>query len=69
MENSVDDTESGFLACAIAETCRILGDDTGADQDFPLGKGDNIGRRRVIEKLVVNLCDCAIADDGGFDCC
>ena len=63
----MNDTESGFLACAIAETCRILGDDPSADQDFPLGKGDNIGRRRVMEEFVVHLCDCPVAEDGGFD--
>jgi len=67
MEEPMNDTQSGFLACTAAETRSVLRHDASSDQDFPIRESDDVGRRRIIEEFAVHLGDRPVAEYGGFD--
>jgi hypothetical protein len=67
MQESMDKAKSGFLAGSIAEASRIVGDDTGSDENLSIREGDNIGRSGIVEKGPVHASDRTVADNGRLD--
>ncbi len=63
MEETMNNVGEEFLAEGQAVSSMIGGGDGGADNDFTMGKGENIGRGRVAEVNLVEATTLACADE------
>ena len=63
MQQAVNDTEGGFLARAVPETDGVPRYNTRPDKNFPIRKGDDVGRLRRTEEFIVDLGDRGVADN------
>ena len=67
MEQAMNDVGEEFLAEGQAVSPMIGGGDGGADNDFSVGKGENIGRRRVAQVNLVEATTLAGGDEDDAD--
>jgi hypothetical protein len=63
MEEAMNNVGEEFLAEGQAVSPMIGGSDGGADNDFTMGKGENIGRGRVAEVNLVEATTLARGDE------
>ena len=63
MEETMNNVGEEFLAEGQAVSSMIGGGDGGADNDFTMGKGENIGRGRVAEVDLVEATTLAGGDE------
>ena len=63
MEEAMNNVGEEFLAEGEAVSPMIGGGDGGADNDFTMGKGENIGRGRVAEVNLVEATTLACGDE------
>ena len=67
MEETMNNVGEEFLAEGQAVSSMIGGGDGGADNDFTMGKGENIGRGRVAEVDLVEATTLAGGDEDDAD--
>jgi hypothetical protein len=63
----MNDIEGQFLVDGVAELGCLARGGLGADDDFAMLKGDDVGRPRDVHKALVDVGDDPIRDDGDFD--
>ena len=67
MEQTMNDVGEELLAESEAVSSMIRGGDGGADDNFSVGKGENIGRGRVVEVDLVETTTLAGGDEDNSD--
>ena len=67
MEQTMNDVGEELLAESEAVSSMIRGGDGGADDNFSVGKGENIGRGRVVEVDLVETTTLAGGDEDDSD--
>jgi len=67
VEEAVDDVEGEFAGGVVAEFPGAAGSDGGTDEDFAVGKCDDIGGSGDAEKVAVGLGHGARAEDCDFN--
>jgi len=67
MEQTVEGVEEDLVLDVQAVTVGLLACDGGADEDFPVGEGDDVGFGRVAKKIGMDLGHDAARDEDDFD--
>ncbi len=67
MEEAVERVEKHFLFNVEAMGGSLVTRDGGADNDFAVGKGDDVGLRRIAEEVGMDAGDGGAVDEDDFD--
>ena len=68
MEEPMNNTEGGFLACTGCRNASAFSDTTPAPIKIsPYGESDDVRRSRIVEEFAMHLGNRPVAENGRFD--